>query len=43
LGQLADDTLGYIADGIDRADHRLFADDHVIEQAFELRRHSWVD
>ena len=43
MGQLADDALGNIADSINRADHRLLANDHIIEQALELRRHSWVD
>jgi hypothetical protein len=43
LGQLADDALGNIADGIHRADHRVLANDHIIEQALELRRHPWVD
>jgi hypothetical protein len=42
LSQLADDTsLGNVADGINRADHRLFANDYIIKQTLELRRLSY--
>ena len=35
--QLADDALGDIAHGVNRADHLLLADHDLVEQAFELR------
>ena len=41
--ELADDALGDIAYCVNRADHLLLADHHIVEQAFELRRHSRID
>ena len=41
--QLANDSLGDIAHGINRADHLLLANNHIVEQAFELRRHPRID
>ena len=41
--ELADDALGDIAHGINRADHLLLADNDIVEQAFKLRRYSRVD
>src|SRR5262249_34219061 len=38
LRQLANDALRDIADGIDGADHWLLANEHVIQEAFELCR-----
>src|SRR3954471_9421580 len=35
--QLADDAVGDIAHGVNRTDHLLLADNHIIEQAFKLR------
>ena len=35
--------LGDIAHGVDRADHFLLADNDIVKQAFELRRHARVD
>ena len=32
-----------IANGVDRTDHFLLADDDIVEQAFKLRRHARVD
>ena len=34
---------GDIAHGVDRADHLLLTDNHIVEQAFKLRRHARVD
>src|SRR6202035_4452931 len=43
LLELADDALGDMAHCVNRADHLLLADHHIVEQAFELRRHSRID
>src|SRR5262249_44859491 len=43
LRQLANDALRDIADSIDGTDHWLLANDHVIQEAFELRRLARVD
>ena len=39
----ADDALGNIAHCVNRADHLLLADHHIVEQAFKLRRHPRID
>src|ERR1700722_10570092 len=41
--ELADDALGNIAHCVNRSDHLLLADNDIIEQAFELRRHRRID
>jgi hypothetical protein len=41
--ELTDDALGNITHGVDCADHFLFAENDVIEQAFKLRRHARID
>ena len=41
--ELADNSLGDIAYGVDRADHLLLADHHIVEQAFKLCRHPRID
>ena len=41
--ELADDALGDIAHCVNRTDHLLLADHHIVEQAFELRRHPRID
>jgi hypothetical protein len=41
--ELADNALGDIAHGIKSADHLLFADKDIVEQAFKLRRHARID
>ena len=41
--QLADDALRDIAHGVNRPDHLLLADNHIIEQAFKLRRDTRID
>ena len=41
--ELADDALGDIAHGINRADHLLLADNDIVEQAFKLRRDARID
>ena len=38
----ADDALGDIAHCVNRTDHLLLADNDIVEQAFELRRHSRI-
>src|SRR5450631_1167585 len=43
LLQLADNALGDIAYGVNRADHLLFAYNDVVEQALKLRRHAGID
>ena len=43
LRELADDALGDIAHGVNRANHLLLADHDLVEQAFELRRYARVD
>jgi hypothetical protein len=43
LLQLADNALGDIAYGVNRADHLLFAHNDIVEQAFKLRRHARID
>ena len=41
--ELANDALGDIAHGINRADHLLLADNDIVEQAFKLRRDARID
>jgi len=43
LRQLANDTLRDVADSIEAPDHWLLANDHVIQEAFELCRLARVD
>jgi hypothetical protein len=41
--ELADDALDDMADGIDRADNFLLADDDIIKQAFQLCCNAGID
>jgi hypothetical protein len=41
--KLAYDPLGDAAHCVNRADHLLLADNDIVEQAFELRRHPRID
>jgi hypothetical protein len=41
--QLADDTLGNVAHGINGADHLLLANHDIVKRAFELRRDARVN
>ena len=41
--ELADNALGDIAHGVNRANHLLLADHDLVQQAFELRRYARVD
>ena len=41
--ELANDALGDIAHCVNRTDHLLLADNHIVEQAFKLRRHPRID
>ena len=41
--ELADDALGDIAHCVNRTDHLLLADNHIVEQAFKLRCHPRTD
>src|ERR1700729_3666855 len=41
--QLIDDALGDVAHCVNRADHLLLADHHIVEQAFKLRRHPRIN
>jgi hypothetical protein len=43
LLQFADNALGDIAHGVNRADHFLLADNDIVEQAFKARRHARVN
>jgi hypothetical protein len=43
LFQPADYALGDVAYGVNRADHLLFAYNDIVKQAFQLRRHAWID
>src|SRR5215204_7037074 len=40
---IADNALGDIAHGINRADHLLLSHNHIVEQAFKLRRDARID
>ena len=41
--ELADNAQRDIAHGVDRTDHLLLADNHIVEQTFKLRRHPRID
>src|SRR5262249_37526598 len=41
--ELADDALGDVAHGVNRANHLLLANHNLVEQAFELRRYARVN
>ena len=43
LRQLRDDAGSDLADGIDRANHRLLADEDIVEKTFELCRLPGID
>ena len=43
LLELANDALGDIAHGVNRAEHLLLANDHIVEQAFKPRRDARID